>query len=74
MNAKARFIKQLSKVSGLAVLSRLTGFIRDVCQLSILGIDALSDAFTTAFMLPSIARKLTSEGLLMPPSYQSTSK
>lgn len=63
MQAKTTFLKQLSQVSSLAMLSRIMGFGREVCQLSLIGIGSLSDAFTTALMLPAVLRKLTSEGL-----------
>lgn len=63
MSAKSKFLKQLSHVSAFTLLSRILGFIREIVQLSCIGVNHLSDALTGAIMLPSMIRKLTSEGL-----------
>lgn len=63
MSAKRNFIKQMTLVSGLTFLSRMFGFIRESMQAAILGIGTASDMLAVAIKLPTIARKLTSEGL-----------
>lgn len=63
MGARHNFLKQLSNVSLFTLVSRILGFSREIVQLSIIGVNQLSDTLTAAIMLPAMIRKLTSEGL-----------
>lgn len=63
MNARRKYLKQLSNVSSFTLVSRILGFSREIIQLSIIGVNQLSDTLTAAIMLPGMIRKLTSEGL-----------
>ena len=49
-------------VGGLTLLSRVTGFIRDVLLGAVLGAGALADAFFVAFRLPNHFRAIFGEG------------
>lgn len=54
--------KSASLVSGLTLLSRITGYGRDVLLASIFGASAMTDAFNVAFRLPNLLRRLFAEG------------
>ena len=54
--------KHLLSVGGLTLLSRLTGFIRDVVLAAILGAGTIADAFVVAFRLPNHFRAIFGEG------------
>lgn len=54
--------RNLASVGGFTLLSRLTGFIRDVVMGAILGAGMLADAFTIAFRLPNHFRAIFGEG------------
>ncbi len=54
--------KSASLVSGLTLLSRITGYGRDVLLASIFGASALTDAFHVAFRMPNLLRRLFAEG------------
>jgi putative peptidoglycan lipid II flippase len=58
--------KRLLSVGGFTLLSRLTGFIRDVLMAAILGKGLLSDAFLFAFLFPNYFRAIFGEGTLNP--------
>jgi putative peptidoglycan lipid II flippase len=58
--------KRLLSVGGFTLLSRITGFIRDVLMASVLGKGALSDAFLVAFRFPNYFRAIFGEGTLNP--------
>ena len=45
--------RRLLSVSSFTLLSRITGFIRDICMAWILGKGLLSDAFIVAFLFPN---------------------
>ncbi|MCL2243950.1 MAG: murein biosynthesis integral membrane protein MurJ [Treponema sp.] len=49
-------------LSLLTLLSRILGLLREVTKASLLGTSALSDAFSVAFMLPNLFRRLFAEG------------
>jgi putative peptidoglycan lipid II flippase len=49
-------------VSGITLLSRVTGLIRENVTASIFGASALTDAFFVAFRLPNLLRRLFAEG------------
>ena len=54
--------RSLLSVGGFTLLSRLTGFVRDIVMASILGRGLLSDAFMVAFRLPNHFRTIFAEG------------
>ncbi len=58
--------KKLLSVGGFTLLSRLTGFLRDVLQAAILGHGLLSDAFLVAFRFPNWFRAIFGEGTITP--------
>ncbi|MGD2024947.1 MAG: murein biosynthesis integral membrane protein MurJ [Methyloceanibacter sp.] len=55
-------IKRIATVGGLTLLSRLTGFIRDVVMAAMLGAGPVADAFFVAFRLPNHFRAIFAEG------------
>ena len=50
-------------VGGYTLLSRLTGFARDIMLAAILGAGPVADAFFVAQRLPNLFRRLLAEGL-----------
>ncbi len=54
--------RALATISGLTLLSRILGFIRDICLAAFLGAGPLTDAFLVAFKLPNFLRRLFAEG------------
>lgn len=55
-------LKALTAVSGMTLLSRVTGLIRTSVQAAIFGVGAHTDAFEAAFRLPNILRRMFAEG------------
>ncbi|MCX7323223.1 MAG: lipid II flippase MurJ, partial [Hyphomicrobiales bacterium] len=55
------FTKILS-VGGFTLLSRLTGFVRDIVLAAILGANQMMDAFVVAQRLPNQFRAIFGEG------------
>jgi len=49
-------LKALSTVSGMTLLSRVTGLIRETLQAALFGAGMQMDAFQAAFRLPNILR------------------
>ena len=49
-------------VSGMTVLSRITGLIRDMAFAQILGASVFADAFFVAFRIPNFLRRIFAEG------------
>src|SRR5271156_4193153 len=58
--------KRLLSVGGFTLLSRITGFARDILMAWILGKGVLSDAFIVAFMFPNYFRQIFGEGTINP--------
>jgi len=58
--------RRLLSVSGFTLLSRITGFIRDILQAAVLGAGPMSDAFIVAFMFPNYFRSIFGEGTINP--------
>jgi putative peptidoglycan lipid II flippase len=57
---------RLLSVGGFTLLSRLTGFVRDILMAWILGKGVLSDAFIVAFLFPNYFRAIFGEGTVNP--------
>jgi len=58
----ASLIRHGSSLSLLTLISRILGLLREMTKASLLGTSALSDAFSVAFMLPNLFRRLFAEG------------
>lgn len=52
----------LAKVSGITLLSRITGLIRDSLIARAFGVSDMTDAFQVAFRIPNLLRRLFAEG------------
>ena len=55
-------VKSIAAVGGFTMVSRVTGFVRDVLIARFLGAGMLADAFFVAFKLPNLFRSLFAEG------------
>ncbi|WP_085314513.1 murein biosynthesis integral membrane protein MurJ [Derxia lacustris] len=55
-------LKTLATVSGLTLLSRISGLIRDLLVARLFGASLMTDAFFLAFSLPNLLRRLFAEG------------
>ena len=58
------FLRSATTIGGFTALSRILGFVRDICIASMLGASPLADAFFAAFKLPNFFRRLFAEGAL----------
>src|SRR5690348_16324170 len=58
--------KRLLSVGRFTLLSRITGFVRDILMAWILGKGVLSDAFIVAFLFPNYFRAIFGEGTINP--------
>ncbi|MFB0565035.1 MAG: murein biosynthesis integral membrane protein MurJ [Candidatus Aminicenantaceae bacterium] len=61
---KRRLLKSTFAVSGPTVLSRILGYCRDMIQAFYLGTSRGADAFTVAYIIPNLLRRLTGEGTM----------
>ena len=59
-------LRRLLSVGGFTLLSRITGFVRDMLMAWILGKGILSDAFFVAFLFPNNFRAIFGEGTINP--------
>lgn len=55
-------INRILTVGGLTLLSRVTGFLRDIVMAAVLGAGPIADAFLVAFRLPNHFRAIFAEG------------
>jgi putative peptidoglycan lipid II flippase len=55
-------LRALASTSGLTLLSRITGLVRDIMISKAFGASGLRDAFEIAFQLPNMMRRLFAEG------------
>jgi putative peptidoglycan lipid II flippase len=55
-------LKALATVSGMTLLSRILGFVRDFVIARAFGAGVMTDAFFVAFRLPNLLRRLFAEG------------
>jgi putative peptidoglycan lipid II flippase len=55
-------LKSLVAVSSMTLISRVTGFIRDVLQAQVFGAGLYMDAFVVASRIPNLLRRLFAEG------------
>lgn len=56
------FIKSIATFGGFTMVSRITGFVRDMIIANFLGAGTVSDAFLVSFKLPNLFRSLFAEG------------
>ena len=59
-----QLLRSTATVGGLTMISRVTGFVRDMLIATVLGAGPVSDAFFVAFKLPNFFRRITAEGSL----------
>lgn len=59
---KSSLVRQGTIVSSMTLLSRITGFVRDVALSHLFGATAAADAFFVAFRIPNFFRRLFAEG------------
>ena len=55
-------ISQGTVVSGMTLISRVTGFLRDILLANVFGASGIADAFLVAFRIPNFFRRLFAEG------------
>lgn len=60
----SKSLKNISVVALATVLSRVLGLVRESAAAAVFGASALNSAFTTAFTLPNLFRRLLGEGAL----------
>ena len=60
----ASLSNSISLVSGLTIVSRLLGLLRDVLFFACFGVSAIGDAFILAFTIPNLFRRMLGEGTL----------
>ena len=58
------FIRGFTQSASLTLLSRISGFMRDIFIAAFLGAGVFSDIFLIAFKLPNLFRRITAEGAL----------
>ena len=57
-----RMVGRIATVGGFTLLSRVTGFVRDIVLAAVLGAGPVADAFFVAFRLPNHFRAIFAEG------------
>ncbi len=55
-------LRAAATVSGLTLVSRVTGLVREMLVAAIFGAGAMTDAFFVAFRLPNLLRRMFAEG------------
>ena len=55
-------VRNTTTVGGYTMISRITGFLRDILIATTLGAGPVADAFLVAFKFPNFFRRLTAEG------------
>jgi len=64
LNQKKQILKSASVISLVTVVSRILGYVRDQRITLLLGTTPTADAFVLAYRIPSLLRRLVSEGAL----------
>ncbi len=59
---RERPLRAVLAFSAMTLLSRLSGFARDVLQAALFGANAATDAFTVAYRVPNFLRRIFAEG------------
>ena len=60
--SKRSLLRSGSALSILTLVSRMLGLLREMTKAALLGTSALSDAFSVAFLIPNLFRRLFAEG------------
>ncbi len=60
--ATMNLLRALATVSGLTLLSRILGLVREILVANLFGAGLVTDAFNVAFRLPNLLRRLFAEG------------
>jgi len=63
---KHQLIRSTAAVAVPTLVSRLLGYVRDLLQAYYLGTGTSADAFTIAYTIPNLFRRLTGEGAMTP--------
>src|SRR3954469_921470 len=58
------FLRHAKLIGGLTLLSRVVGLVREMVAAHFLGAGVVASAFTVAFTIPNLFRKLLGEGAL----------
>ncbi len=64
MSEERTFTRHATTVSGLTLLSRVAGLVRDMVFAFLFGAGMAADAFNIAFTIPNVFRRLLAEGAL----------
>src|SRR5215471_18311253 len=62
MREHRQLLKSASLISALTIVSRVFGYIRDSRIAFLLGASTAADAYTTAYRIPNLLRRLVGEG------------
>ncbi|MBI4161585.1 MAG: murein biosynthesis integral membrane protein MurJ, partial [Acidobacteria bacterium] len=62
MQEQHRWLRSAGAMAGITLLSRITGYLRDLLQGYVLGAGPGSDAFVIAYRIPNLFRRLVGEG------------
>src|SRR2546426_7480087 len=62
MSEHRHLLKSASLISAFTILSRIFGYIRDSRIAFLLGAGTAADAYTTAYRIPNLLRRLVGEG------------
>lgn len=63
---RSRLLRSTATVALPTLVSRVLGYVRDLLQAYFLGTGHAADAFTVAFAIPNLFRRLSGEGALTP--------
>ncbi len=64
MREHRQLLKSASLISALTIISRIFGYIRDSRVAFLLGAGTAADAYTTAYRIPNLLRRLVGEGAI----------
>lgn len=59
---KKSLLRSLANVSGMTMISRIFGFVRDMLMATYFGAGMATDAFNVAYKLPNLLRRVFAEG------------
>src|SRR2546425_1168623 len=62
MSEHPHLLRSASLISAFTILSRIFGYIRDSRIVFLLGAGTAADAYTTAYRIPNLLRRLVGEG------------
>ena len=65
LSRKKSLFKKVGVISFITTISRVLGLIREIVRATFLGTSFYNDAFTLAFSLPNLFRRLTAEGVMI---------